>query len=158
MYLADWISINLIMIITVVIMACIAIAVSFLGKTLHLVKVEGLYIDYIEEVCILTLFTININTALFGFAYIVNNVAISIVSNFVLIPSLLNSMTYIFKNENVKHFFMRLYEIQPNTIMKYNVGRSIADFDYQTIFISVLFTFVVYFLCGLVAFNKREIY
>lgn len=158
MYLLDYLSYMIYIIITVFILYIISIISGIILSNIITIGLGNIK-EYTKSIIELIIININLATGMFGVAYLLNSVTQGIFSQIILIPFALNILSLIIEisNEKIAELLKALNSLQPINII--NTIGTTSDTDEKIIilkgFITVL---IMYFIPGLIAYKKREIY
>ncbi|MDO5650445.1 MAG: hypothetical protein Q4G11_07555, partial [Gallicola sp.] len=106
----------------------------------------------------LTFLTINVNNAVFGGTYLLNSVALSIVSQYAILPTVLMLLSFGTEGKKINDIVLFLDKIHPYNLTQRMLGATFQPENLKIVAISFAFVIVVYLIPGFLLFNKREIY
>lgn len=162
MFFADLITMQLVSVLTTLILCAFALLGGFLANTFGLsaIGVED-YVGFMVFVLKLILFNINVNNAIFGLTYLLNNVALGIIGIFMIIPTFIRIVYSFAIGKSYEKLIGNFLAIQPYQLLQFNMELSFNDFTSEImkyIGASVIYVIICYVVPGLIAFKNREIY
>lgn len=159
MYAADFLSFNLMTLIMTAILTLIAIVTVFISVSLNIASSNMEFIKFIKNIAWMYILQINMNMAIFGFTYLLDNVAVSFCINFLVLTLIMNNLLMILQGKKLFDLVLKLQQYLPfNVLDRYLNYALVTAEDVKTILTSFLITLVVYMGSGLLKFRKREIY
>lgn len=158
MYIKDFVSYIIMILISMIFLLALSIISGLIIDKIGPLPLGELN-KYLGGVGEITLINLNLAIGMFGLAYLMNNVALGIFGQIMLIPLALQILsTFLSFKPKIFEAIVRLNSLQPMTQLQTLPGTVLQDGNIKEILLCTLTVLVLYFIPGLIAFKKREIY
>lgn len=162
MYFYDLVTMQVISLATTLILGLLAVTTGFVANLLGLATVNlDSYLNFGAFVLKLILFSINLNNGIFGLVYLLNSVALGLISQTIIMPALLRIAVAFTMDKDFGPYIMKFLKIQPYIILQdfSTYGWQSLEADaYKIIGAGVIYVIVCFMIPGYLAFKNREIY